>query len=859
MRRSVIRIARYEVRARVIARPKTLTALLRRSALRHGESIFLSQVGGKRWSYAEVEGAVARLAVELRKKRIARGSRIALIGENGPSWVVGLFAALEVGATVLVLDPAWEPRLRDEFLTSCKARVVLLAGEGGRCSVAAPVIEVKPPETGAVRPLPRKDPRAPQDEALIFVTPGTSGKPKMVIVNDGVLLLRSRALTNAWSSPESPCLASLAWLPFFTVVGLTGSLLMPMRSGARVGLLAENTPEASIAALACERPTHLIGTPPFFSGLRERLAERRSIRLPAAFRRRLAPLILRALGGRLQTCVSHGMPLLDEEVDFWRSVGISLLDAYGSTESAGIVTCTRAEDARPTGVGVPLQGAEIEIRNPNEEGIGEIVIRAEGGIETGDLGRIDAAGRLHLHGRLSHALRLRGGGVVDPERVEAYLSRGKYVTEVAIVKEGSPDDERPVALVVPDREALNRERILDGIGITNFGIRGRAAHLPPAARPVRMVIVRGPLPRNRAGKVQRHLLTTLWQARESDAARGTRKVDGSALGNDRAALSVGDVLSKRAVGGRNLSLEDEIGIDLGCDSLERLAIVSALESQLGRSLPESALLAPTVADLIAAVRAEEPSPDQTGLAPDDAARELLGRARRTAWRGRWIRNLVMSRSRRHFEKNLAFTIEGVEHLPSEETMILCPNHLSDLDGLLLCAMLPRALMQRTWVLGKAQVFRHPLARRMLFIGHVLPADNRRRFFPALRTARLLLEQKECLLIFPEGQRALDRRLGIWRGGAGLLAALTGAPLLPIALAGVERVLPPGSIRPRCRDSKNAAKSVHLRMAPPIRAKAAESGEDLQETIERARALTQEVQAAVQAELRSIPEDLRVRF
>jgi long-chain acyl-CoA synthetase len=451
----------------------------------------------------------------------------------------------------------------------------------------------------------------------------------------------------------------------------------------------------------------------------------------------------------------------------------------------------------------------------------------------------------------------RGGETVDPEAVEAALGRARYVSEVAVVAEAVGGDERPVALVVPDRAVLARKKIVDGPGVVRFAVRECAARLPAAARPVRTVLVRGPLPRTPAGKLLRDAVRSLLEAPPGAAG----SVPGAAppvaaLGDDPAGRAVAAALMQVAgTAAAGVSPRDELSLDLGLDSMDRVALVAEVERGLGGALPEGAVLAITVEELLAEARRAVPSAQTDSMAADETARRLLARATRAAGAGAPLRHGVLSASRRWLTRGLRLDLRGVEHLPREGPFVLCPNHLTNLDALLLSAVLPRDVADRAWMLGKRQLFSGAVLRWLFLATRALPTDNRADFTPALRVARLALERGDGLIVFPEGQRALDGRMGVWRAGAGILAASAGAPLVPLALAGVDAVLPPGRAWPRLRDEAGRPRPVRVEILPPIAPPESPPADPGRLAVE-GRRLVGEVRGRVEQALAAMPPELR---
>lgn len=177
---------------------------------------------------------------------------------------------------------------------------------------------------------------------------------------------------------------------------------------------------------------------------------------------------------------------------------------------------------------------------------------------------------------------------------------------------------------------------------------------------------------------------------------------------------------------------------------------------------------------------------------------------------------------------------GREHVPRQGPLLLVSNHASVLDPPLVAAMTPRPL----YFLAKEELFRLPLFGRLIRALHARPVRRDGTDTRALKSALRLLEEQRAVLIFPEGTRGRDGRLGAGKPGAGMLAILSGAPVVPVYIAGTERALPPGGIFPLPR-------KVRVTFGPPLTFKRA----DDDGRKERYREAAQEMMRAI-AQLRS---------
>jgi len=194
-------------------------------------------------------------------------------------------------------------------------------------------------------------------------------------------------------------------------------------------------------------------------------------------RRILFKQIHESIGGRLRIVISGAAAIKPEVVKGFNSMGIRVLQGYGLTECSPIVTVTRFDKIKYSSIGQPLPGIEVKIDNPNEDGIGELLVKGDsvmlgyykdilatkrvlkyGWLHTGDLGYMDKSGFLYITGRKKNVIVTKNGKNIFPEEVEAYLNKSPYVLESIVF---GKDDEKTgetlvIAKIVPDYETIRQ-------------------------------------------------------------------------------------------------------------------------------------------------------------------------------------------------------------------------------------------------------------------------------------------------------------------------------------------------------------------------------------------------------------------
>ncbi len=294
----------------------------------------------------------------------------------------------------------------------------------------------------------REEKLGPGDLAALMYTSGTTGNPKGVMLTHGNLL--SNALACDAASPRGPASLVLCWLPLSHIYGRTVDHYASIAGGVTVALA--ESPDTVVFNLAEVLPTHLSCVPRFY----EKLLTMVAAADPAVTARRLRGIF----GPRIEWLGSGGAPLPLPVAEAFTAAGFPILQGYGLTETAPVLTFNRKEHFKLATVGQAIDGVELRIA-PD----GEILTRGpqvmkgywndpvataqaitDGWFHTGDIGTLDAEGFLTVTGRKKEIMVLSSGKKVVPAFIEGLLLAEPCIDQVVICGEGRSS---LTALVVP--------------------------------------------------------------------------------------------------------------------------------------------------------------------------------------------------------------------------------------------------------------------------------------------------------------------------------------------------------------------------------------------------------------------------
>ncbi len=447
----------------------------------------------------ELAARMARWQAAFRGAGLNEGDRIALCARNGVEWVAIDLAALALGLVVVPLyvddnaeSVAWCVDNADARLVIVENRrlatgLARLAGNGGfalpplvvlrgdEAGVAAAVgtaVEAFLPAAGApveIRPLPASA------LATICFTSGTSGRPKGVMLTHGNIVADVVACRGTGMARSDDVFLSA--LPLSHMFERTGGYYLPLSLGAKV-VFARGVLQLA-EDLATQRPTIMFAVPRIFERFRARQAQMlagspakrwlfdqcvaRGYRVAqgeaSLLDRGRAPLlraavaapVLARLGGRLRLAVVGGAALDPELSRTFIGLGLTMLQGYGMTEAAPVISVNRDGDNVPESVGPPLPGVEVRLSDT-----GELLVRGDnvmpgywrndaatraalvdGWLRTGDLAEI-RDGRIYIRGRAKDIIVLSNGEKLPPHDVEHAIMQDPAFEQVMLVGEGRP-------------------------------------------------------------------------------------------------------------------------------------------------------------------------------------------------------------------------------------------------------------------------------------------------------------------------------------------------------------------------------------------------------------------------------------
>lgn len=764
-----------------------------------------------------------RAARFCRDSGLAPGQRALICLENSPAWGAVYFGVLLAGGVAVPVDAQSPPEDIAYFIGKTRARLAF-AQPGGNFPASVPDhCRVVSGTADALAGEPLDPARAhhpqPGNLAAIIFTSGTTGRPKGVMLTHANLManLESIRLTGLLKPTDN----FLAVLPLHHAYPCMVNLLVPVLLGARTTFVDTLKPEAILHALKAAGVSILVLTPQYVGVFHRRilsrfealplrlgglvarlLASTRTLRPdPLGFARRA---IRRAIGPDFRFFLTGGARCEAEVIDGMAALGVQVLEGYGLSETAPVISLNRPEEFASGSVGRPLDGVEVRIDDPGEDGVGEIVVRGpnvtpgyfeepaataaalQGGwLRTGDQGRVDSLGRIFVRGRERDVIVLPSGKKFSAEEVEAHYRQAPSIAEICVMA-GPGGEVR--AVVAPDQHFARTTDSPDIRANVRWDIEVLSKSLPAYKRVRHFAVVAGELPKTRLGKIKRHLAEKMFEQGQAPATGEQDWPDVGEAGAETARIV------REHLGLASLNPSAHLELDLGLDSLGRLELAQRLEDELSLDLPEESLqraatalelarLAQEAAVLQGGERTAGPSARDEVKAPLE-----FGPLNRLAADAAWLAVAAVARA------CFRLRVLGQDNIP-DGAAIIAPNHASFLDGFMVFAAVPRRHRMRLYFMGLARFFEAPVVRRLAARCRLIAVDAGK-VGEAMRLSARVLSAGRLLCAFPEGSRSPSGRLQRFRKGPVQLSAALGVPVVPTAISGTYEAWPVGgSIRP----------------------------------------------------------------
>lgn len=768
--------------------------------------------------------------------------KILICAQNSPEWCFAFYGAMRCKSIVVPLDAQSTKKEIEYVINDCSPDIVFISDDKKEMFADMNLHDARLMTKDDVvlsddKNIPATD--IPlgnlEDVMLINYTSGTTGNPK------GVMLTYKNVMFNIDSvSKQVPIFQEdsnvMVLLPLHHILPLLGSLVAPLYMGGTLHIAEAMNAESIIKTLNAGKVSIIIGVPRLYDMLVKGIMSK----INASFVTRLLYKITKLIGsdavsrvifssvhkkfgGHLKYLVSGGAALSVETATILKTLGLYVLEGYGMTETAPMISFTRpgrrkvgyAGELLPNIEAKIAENGEICVKGDNvmkgyykrEEETAQII--KDGWLHTGDMGILDKYG-LKITGRIKEIIVTSNGKNINPELLEKeFLNESKYVQEIGIFLSGDILH----AAIRPEMTAVRQSSLDDMDALIKSEVERFNAEQPQYKRIKQYHIMSEELPKTRLGKVQRFLLPHLIDKPKTHTEQ--ESLEGKSEVYKMLKAFVED--ETKTIANEN----DHFEIDLSMDSLSKVSLLAYIENTFGINMNEEQMEnLNTLAKLTDYIEKNEHTFNTTNITwKDILATKVdvkLEKPGITQWCTYTFTKILFSICYR-------FRFKGNKKLPSSPCIIVA-NHRCAIDGFLITYNFSRKENKDIFFFAKEKHWRTKIAQFFARKNNIILMDINKNVRQSLQEMCAVLKKGKNIVIFPEGTRSRDNKMKKFKETFAILSKELNVPIIPVAIAGSESACYGGSIIPKFW------KKIDIEVLEPVMPSADQSVESLRDKV-----------------------------
>ncbi|MBQ2906537.1 MAG: AMP-binding protein [Bacteroidales bacterium] len=768
--------------------------------------------------------------------------KILICAQNSPEWCFAFYGAMRCKSIVVPLDAQSTKKEIEYVINDCRPDIVFISDDKKEMFADMNLHDARLMTKDDVvlsddKNIPATD--IPlgnlEDVMLINYTSGTTGNPK------GVMLTYKNVMFNIDSvSKQVPIFQEdsnvMVLLPLHHILPLLGSLVAPLYMGGTLHIAEAMNAESIIKTLNAGKVSIIIGVPRLYDMLVKGIMSK----INASFVTRLLYKITKLIGsdavsrvifssvhkkfgGHLKYLVSGGAALSVETATILKTLGLYVLEGYGMTETAPMISFTRpgrrkvgyAGELLPNIEAKIAENGEILVKGDNvmkgyykrEEETAQII--KDGWLHTGDMGVLDKYG-LKITGRIKEIIVTSNGKNINPELLEKeFLNESKYVHEIGIFLSGDILH----AAIRPEMTAVRQSSLDDMDALIKSEVERFNAEQPQYKRIKQYHIMSEELPKTRLGKVQRFLLPHLIDKPKTHTEQ--ESLEGKSEVYKMLKAFVED--ETKTIANEN----DHFEIDLSMDSLSKVSLLAYIENTFGINMNEEQMEnLNTLAKLTDYIEKNEHTFNTTNITwKDILATKVdvkLEKPGITQWCTYTFTKILFSICYR-------FRFKGNKKLPNSPCIIVA-NHRCAIDGFLITYNFSRKENKDIFFFAKEKHWRTKIAQFFARKNNIILMDINKNVRQSLQEMCAVLKKGKNIVIFPEGTRSRDNKMKKFKETFAILSKELNVPIIPVAIAGSESACYGGSIIPKFW------KKIDIEVLEPVMPSADQSVESLRDKV-----------------------------
>ena len=760
--------------------------------------------------YSRELSKAATLYNQEQGKAITSVEKVLIFSENSPEYIFGIYACLRLNAIVVPVDALATAKdfryiandCRPEIILTTKDKFDFVADAIQEIADYSPkIICISDIDTANVHQMPIVEMEwgDPEQVVSILYTSGTTGSAK------GVMLTYKNFSFNIDATINQVPLVSedsrmILLLPLHHIFPFLVTVLAPIYAGAEVHIAPSLAPDAVIKTLQNGKVTIFAGVPRLFDALAKGIMTKIKAKKSAYSLYKLAKVLKsrtfsklifgsvhKKFGGSMKYLGSAGAALSPEIALVFKTLGFEMLEGYGMTETAPIITFTFPNETKLGYCGTPLKGVELKFSSE-----GEILVKGpnvmkgyynrpeetaqvlkDGWLHTGDVGELDKDGRLKITGRIKEIIVTAGGKNINPVEIEhSLLAETEYMDDVAVFLH----NEILHAIVIPNLQKVRQSTDKSIDDCIRQEIEKYNENVVSYKRLIKFHITSQELPKTRIGKIQRFKLPALLE----DKKRKVVKEDVSDKSDIY--LSLKKFIDEET--GQYANGDDHFEIDLALDSMGRISLMSYISENFNINIEEKLILERFTLNKLS----EYIESNASQSANNNVSWGQFFRESKQEFKPPYsglLHGLVCATIKLIGRLFYIITSKGKKNIPEKGNCIYVANHRSSLDPAILLTILSLKKGRNIYFFAKDKHFTSKFRQFLAKRHNIIIMDINSNIKSSLLQMYQVLKKGKSLIIFPEGTRSKTGDLKEFKESFAILSKEAQVPVVPFAIKGAE--------------------------------------------------------------------------
>ena len=733
-------------------------------------------------------------------------SKVLIFADNSPEWCFALYGALRCNAIVVPVDVQSSKNEVEYIINDCNPDIIFTTNNkldffsNLNCKDAKVFTSSNVSIEDVANVLVSNIPVRGQDDTMFIIyTSGTTGNPK------GVMLSYKNVMFNIDAVSKSVPIFKeesnvMILLPLHHVFPLIGSLVAPLSVGSTVFIAEGMNAEAILKTLNTGKISLIIGVPRLYDMLVKGVMNK----INASPVTKILYKLVKAIGsdavsnvvfksvhtkfgGNIEYLVSGGAALSKETATILKTLGFYVLEGYGMTEAAPMITFTRPGKRKIGYTGDPLPHVEVKIAEN-----GEIVLKGDnvmqgyyqrpeetdqilkdGWLYTGDTGVLDKYG-LRITGRIKEIIVTSNGKNINPELLEIdFMKQSQYVEEIGIFLHKD-------ALHAAIRPNMNNVRLqsLENMDSLIKEEVGKFNSQNATYKRIKQYhIISEEFPKTRLGKLQRFKLPSLVE--KPEMAVSEENFEGKSEIYKLLKAFVEEETGCKA------KEHDHFEIDLSMDSLSKVSLLAFIENSFDILMNEEQIdELNTLEKLSSFIEKHNHNLKESKITWKEILSTKIDIKLPKPGIIHWC---VNSFSKVLLSLMYRFKYKGTKNIPDEPCIIVA-NHRSALDALLLTYKFPRKINRNTFFFAKKKHWKNKFTQFMAKKNNIILMDINKNVRESLQEMCAVISKGKNIVIFPEGTRSKNNKLNRFKETFAILSKELNVPVVPVVISGSERAV-----------------------------------------------------------------------